>query len=215
MNLQAIPAPDSPLFAELWRIYATAIAANERKPRWMIEAMCAREEYRLLTLGDAQRASAFAIVYLSRESDCALLEYMAVDACERNQGLGAQMLQGAFAAANAERERTLLLEVDSPCEQCEDRELRTRRQKFYLRNGCRRVEGLHYLLPAWLPITPPMMDLLLLRNDVAAPAKEDLRRWLKDVYVNVYGTNGEDARIEMMLEGVAQTASLMDKPPTF
>ena len=96
--------------------------------------------------------------------------------------------------------RYVLLEVDSDGLDDAGREQRAGRQRFYRDLGCRKVNGLLYVMPLVTSNTPPPMDLLVYRPDL--PPKIDkvqLRAWLEVMYVEIYEQPLNDERIREML----------------
>ncbi len=102
-----------------------------------------------------------------------------------------------------------MLEGDSDREASADRELRTRRQRFYRRLGCMRVSGLHYILPLPGQGAAPEMDLMLYSAEPLRDLpKRELERWLRTIYRDVYRCSFDDPRIVQMLHDVSDPVRL-------
>lgn len=194
-------------FRQFFDIYASSLPAREQKSRPEIAAMLHRRDYRVIVLESGVDVQGFSILFLAEQEPMALLEYMATRADLRNAGLGAQAFQASLAAAAGRR---LLVEVDSPREDSPDRTIRERRQRFYGRQGCRRIRDLPYVLPLPGDGKPPLMDLMLHLNDDPKPvSRERLQSWLGVIYEAVYGQSPGDRRIATMLRDVSDPITLL------
>ncbi|HYO57147.1 GNAT family N-acetyltransferase [Archangium sp.] len=210
LSYDPLDTDDDAGFEAVRRIYEHAIVASERKTAEELRHMIRREDYRFFVAREAGTVVGFSIAFVAKEEPLALLEYMAVAPEHRSRGLGAELfsatvrslLEGAPGCC-------ILLEVDSPREASPDQQLRVRRQDFYRRLGCRRVDDLHYILP--LPGNMPQMDLFLY-VDAPPPlrvSREQVRRWLQIVYDRVYECSREDPRIGRMLHGTPEHLPLI------
>ena len=210
-QLEQLKSCDGPAFRELYGIYAVSIAARERKSEAWICAMVRGPEYRVCVLKGAGRIQGFSILFLPPAERFALLEYMAVAPERRNRGVGSELFKQTMERAVTPEDRSLpiLLEVDSDREACGDQQTRTRRQQFYRRLGCVRIAGLHYILP--LPGVGPVpeMDLMLYSAEpLRQLPKNELERWLRTIYRDVYHSSPDDPRIVQMLHEVPDPVRL-------
>lgn len=187
-------------FEDFYRIYVESIAVPEQKPRDQLAAMVDRPDYRVLLAKRSGRIVGFSVLFLPSREPFALLEYMAVRPEDRSGGVGAELFQHSLP------DRPVLVEVDSDLSG--DQAINHRRILFYRRVGCRRVEGLSYILP--LPGPAPEMELMIhLPSTVDQIPKSTLERWLKVIYRDVYGCSADDPRIDRMMEPVADPARLV------
>jgi GNAT superfamily N-acetyltransferase len=210
MQAVRIHSAEDPRFGELVRIYTEALPASERKSVDALRQMIARPEYFFLAAVDADALVGFAITIAFVESDAALLEYMAVDAARRSEGLGEALFR-ATAAWPELSSRFLLSEVESETADGAgpDAELRARRKGFYRRLGAKEIEGLTYIMPPVSSAQPPAMHMLVLRGGFPTIAKARVRAWLEACYGQVYGVPQSDPRIEEMLSGLPETIRLV------
>lgn len=200
-TFEPLAAADSSSFEEFYRIYKESIAVREQKPRDQIAALIERPDYRLLLARRSGRIVGFSVVFLPRHEPFALLEYMAIQEAERSGGIGAELFRRSLL------DRPVLLEVDS--DQSGDWAINHRRILFYRRLGCRRVEGLSYILPLPLEGPPPEMDLMIhVPPATDRLSKSELERWLKVIYRDVYGCSADDFRIDQMMESVADPVGI-------
>ena len=188
--VQPIGPGDGGLLDHLAALYAESFPESERKPASFLRTAAGRDDYSLLALTAGERAEGFALVYRSPGGGFSLLEYMAVAAGRRGQGLGS-LLFTAVASGNAGR--TLLLEVESGNEP----EAR-RRIAFYRRFGCRELRGVDYIMPRVSSGLPPPMSLLACSPDAAFP-KNVLRTWLEEMMSRVYAVPDPAGAVSLML----------------
>jgi GNAT superfamily N-acetyltransferase len=202
VEFEQLRSGDEETFRQVLAIYAASITPREQKSEDWIRAMVAAPEYRVWVANAAGRVLGFSLLFSSQAESFALLEYMAVAADQRGQGLGAELFRRSVAqAVTPERaELPVLLEIDSDREASSDRAVRTRRERFYRRLGCVKIAGLRYLMP--LPGVGPVpeMDLMVCRaQPPQGLARGDLKRWLQVIYRDVYRCPPDDPRILQML----------------
>ncbi len=189
-------------FAELYEIYMQSMPASERKDRAGLAAMCGRADYRVLVAERANRVIGFSILFVPPGENFSLLEYLAVEAKFRSEGVGAELFRRCV-----DPDRTMLLEVDSAGE---DMGAVMRREQFYRRLGCLKVDGLRYLLPLRSSGAPPEMGMLARAPQALMPLRKGvLEDWLKVIYQQVYGCAADDPRIAAMLAGVEDPVRLV------
>ncbi len=125
----------------------------------------------------------------------------------RGGGIGAALFEKTAALAGTER--TGLVEADAAHDG-----LTARRLRFYARLGCRKIEGLDYLLPLRTHgLPPPMLLLAHVSRSTEALMREDLRGYLGRLYAGVYGQAADDPRIAQMLDGLPPDVPLTDLDP--
>lgn len=210
-RLQQLTSCDEPAFRELYEVYAASIVARERKPEAWICKIVRAPEYRVWVLQRAGRVTAFSILFVPSTEPFALLEYMAVAADQRNQGVGSTLFKESVRRAVPPdgHSRPVVLEIDSDREAGADQQLRTRRQRFYRRLGCLQIAGLHYILPLPGHGPPPEMDLMVYSTEpLQQLPKAELARWLRTIYRDVYHCSPQDARIARMLEDLSDPVQL-------
>ncbi len=208
---QSLVSAADPSFEDFFRIYAESIQPREQKSRELISRMLGRPDYKVLVQKTNGVAVGISILFAPEDDAFSLLEYMAVDSGHRNSGFGRKLFLRTLPESVSRRGEPLpvLLEVDSDREASADRETRKRRQQFYKRLGCRRVEGLPYVLPMPGASSPPAMDLFVhLPVGAAAIRKSQLKHWLETIYQNVYNCQHDDPRIVEMLGPVSDPVQL-------
>lgn len=185
-------------FGEICDIYEASIPASERKDRDGLRHMTRRDDYRFLVAEDAGRVLAFAVVYRSAAEPVSLLEYLATAPQARNRGIGGRLLDQAIAG---EAGRPVLLEVETPPPGT-DGGLEVRRVDFYRRHNARIVDRFAYLLPLKANGMPPPMNILVAgAPDLREIPAETFRRWIADIYENVYATAAGGGAFAAMFGG--------------
>ena len=127
---------------QIRQVYAERLTADfppaEVKPLKRIMQAMSAGKYRCTGLFDGNRLLAYGFFVILRGTDRTdlLLDYFAVDASHRGQGIGSsflRMLPEQFPAAG-----TVLIEAETPAsaENEAERMQRERRIRFYLRSGC-------------------------------------------------------------------------------
>jgi hypothetical protein len=104
--------------------------------------------------------------------------------------------------------RPILVEVEAVGPAGPDLEDRERRVAFYRRLGCRRVEGLNYMLPLVAEGTPPPLNLFVGGFKGPTVRSTSLREWLTDIYVGAYDCPANDRRLDLMLGGLGERLTL-------
>jgi ribosomal protein S18 acetylase RimI-like enzyme len=170
------------------RIYEDSFSEVERaEPGDLLASVSAGERVCLVAL-ETGALLGFAIVLPLAGAEALFLEYMAVDRCRRNQGVGRLLLGHLREHLGQTASTGVVLEVEDPrALSAANREERLRRVAFYRRQGCAIVEAaprycapglrqagvLPYLL-MWLPATggPSALEGDLLRRTVRAILEE-------------------------------------------
>lgn len=197
LALQRLHPADEVRFGELVRLYEEAFPAAERKPVSVLQHMLAAPGYQFLLALENEMTAGFAIVCLLQGTGVAMLEYMAIEPARRMRGLGRQLVAAIMASLELPK-RVLLLEVESDRVPSPDRDTRTRRKRFYRAMGAREVEGLRWLMPTVADAPPPPMEWMIFAA-AHGVRREDLRRWISSIYVEVYRQRSDDPRIDEML----------------
>jgi ribosomal protein S18 acetylase RimI-like enzyme len=192
-------------FKDFLRIYKESMPVREQKSTAQISAMLVRLDYQILLLKRNEVTVGFSLFFAPPQESFCLLEYFAVDAAYRNAGLGHLLFLRSVDRVFAKTGQIpVLLEVDSDREPSEDQPVRRRRQQFYRRLNCRRIDDLSYILPLPGEGPPPQMDLMIyFQNKAPVISKTQLQHWLRLIYRDVYDCLDEDPRIVKMLEPVS------------
>ncbi|MBU1418082.1 MAG: GNAT family N-acetyltransferase [Proteobacteria bacterium] len=201
-----------PSFDEFYSIYEGSLPLRERKSKAQISAVISRPDYKTLLLKRNDVVIGFSMLFIATEESFCLLEYMAIHPVYRNSGLGRELFLHTFqnVVVSDHGASYGLLEVDSDREQSEDQEMRRRRQRFYRRLGCFRIDRLSYLLPLPGEGPPPQMNIMVYPPDrFLTISKHQLKQWLKVIYNKVYDCCPDDPRITKMMKYIGDPVKLL------
>lgn len=198
MQITPLAADDDSAFNQMFALYTQAIEASERKPRAAIAAYVRDPRCRILLAREAGAVQAFAMLFYPSSAGFWLLDYLAVDATLRSQGMGARMFAAASADAATRGARPCLIEIDQPGAAVSPGNDPIARAAFYRRLGCRRLQGLDYVLPLDVAGTPPPMQVLV-HGALGPFSKATVHQWLTALYTEVYDRPADDPRIAAML----------------
>ncbi len=211
VNLEQLRSSEGETFRQLYAIYAASIAAREQKGEPWIAAMVGDPQYRVWLATDGGVVRGFSILFVPAAGGFALLEYLGVAPEQRNRGLGATLFRQTVAQAVTPEGHQLpvVMEVDADREASSDRALRTRREQFYRRLGCRRIAELPYVMPLDGEGAPPEMNLFVCAEaPLGGLARSEVERWLETIYRDVYHRPPDDPRLAQMLAGLPDPVGL-------
>ena len=185
---------------QLIALYQDAIDPSEQKTPGEIRTMLSDPRYVMIVAEESGTVTGFAISMFPPAADFFLLEYMAVAANRRRNGIGELLFAEAYRYGSTRGPSTMLLEVDQPIGSANPSNDTEARYRFYRRLGCRRIATLDYLLPLeTVGAPPPMMLLAYEVPALMAVSRERLRHWLETVYAKVYAKSPADHRIGAMM----------------
>lgn len=211
LDIRVLSVVDEAAFHAAYAIYRDAIEPSEQKTLAEMKALLARADYLFLAAFDGDAMVGMAVSYAPPVEDFWLFEYAAVTPAGRGQGTGALLFR--MSAALAGEDRVALVEADAalgPGAPDGALSIEERRLGFYARLGLRRLAGVDYKLPLETNGTPPPMVLLALAPpDRASIPMHNVERWLRAIYVEVYGQSPNDPRIADMLLRLGQDVALV------
>lgn len=197
-------------FRQMLAIYGEAIEPSEQKPADEIAQLVADPRNVIAVSRDVRGVSGFAMSFFPSEQSFWLLEYMAVRQDTRSRGIGRRLFLAAKQAAAMRRPGAPgVLEVDRPDAAATPGNDPARRLRLYRDLGCRRIEGLDYILPLESAGQPPPMLLLVHGLEgQGAIAKAVLGQWLTTIYAQVYRRSPNDQRIATMMAPLKEECAL-------
>ncbi len=191
-------------FSHLLRLYVSAFPAQERADPAQLSAALSSGEKRLWTIEVERRHAGFAVCQVL-DSDCWLLEYLAIEAADRSTGLGAQLLRQVRHDLRSVGATTLYLEVEPPDETDEESWM-SRRLGWYRRQGATvAADAALYAMPNALTGEPLPMTLMAMPLRGGA-AKRDFPVLCRDVTVifgRSYGLSLESDLVQRVLKGLS------------
>jgi ribosomal protein S18 acetylase RimI-like enzyme len=209
-SFEPLVAGSGPAFDVFYRIYVESIALREQKPESQIRALVTKPDYTVLLLKKDAAVIGFSMLFTPPDQEFCLLEYMAIAAACRNRGLGSELFVRSMQAGLAGSLRYGLLEIDSESEPSADHDIRMKRERFYRKLGCRRIEGLAYILPLQGKGPVPQMHLMIYSSSNATSiSRMQLEGWLEVIYQQVYDCPPDDPRISTMMKAVGDPIKLV------
>lgn len=115
---------------QIYLTYLQAFPAEERKPFSLIVRMYRQKKSDIWCICQQGKMKGFASTINSET--IILLDYLAIDSSCRGEGIGSKTLS---ALREKYQGKGLLVEIESPFEEGDDREARIRRKQFYLNSG--------------------------------------------------------------------------------
>jgi GNAT superfamily N-acetyltransferase len=204
VDFQLVRDPSSPEMDRLLTVYEQGIPISERKPEGDIRAMALSPLHRVEVAAMEGTILGFTLAYVGE--GVSLLEYMAVAEDTRGQGLGAILFRRLRDGIGP----PLLVEVESDAEDSPDLETRRRRIQFYLRLGCRRLQGVNFVLPLESAHQAPQIELLIAQWQTQNVSSTLLTDWLREIYVGVYGCPTDDPRLLRTVRGLPTVVKATD-----
>lgn len=197
-------------FNAFYAIYRVSFPLSEQKSYEELLCMGSLPSYTIFTAKNDEETLGFCIMFHNSEVDFYLLEYMAIDTQKRSLGLGSKLfLTSLEYLVQQYGLKPLLIEIDSPEKPSNEQYIRQKREQFYRKLGCKKIDPFDYILPLKSDETPPPMELLVYHPHLTELSKEHLKRWLEILYTDVYACNKDDARIEAMLKDTPPILNLI------
>jgi GNAT superfamily N-acetyltransferase len=205
LTIRQLGPGDADTFERALAIYREAIAPSEQRPEEEIRTLLGRPDYVVLAAEQGGEVVGFAISYVPLAEDFWLFEYVATTPAERGRGAGAALVLEATSLAGEGRVGLVEADADTGYDP-----VARKRLHFYTRLGCRKLDGLDYLLPLRTHgLPPPMLLLALAPPNVASLSVEAVERWLRLIYIGVYRQNEDDPRIAEMIGGLTLSVPLV------
>ena len=117
-------------WAEIREIYLEAFPKRERKPYFVLRRSVRKKKAIVMTAVDGEQMLGFAV--LIPYKDMVMVDYLAVSSKIRSKGTGSYMIQNIRSWFSDKKVVLLIERVD---EEAENKEQRSSRRRFYLKNG--------------------------------------------------------------------------------
>ncbi|MDD3855488.1 MAG: hypothetical protein A3J96_06485 [Sulfurimonas sp. RIFOXYC2_FULL_36_7] len=197
-------------FDDFYAIYSISFPLSEQKSKEELLIMLNSPDYTIFTSKIETQTVGFCIIFHSEQTSFYLLEYMAIDGTKRSLGIGSKLFSHITMQIFSKYGiKPMLIEIDSPEEKSDEQNLREKREQFYKRLGCRKIEPFDYILAIKSDQITPPMELLVYHDGMQNILKSQLQEWLEDIYMLVYGCAKDDERITKMLSHAPQILNLI------
>ena len=210
MHIAPLDIKDKARFDAFYAIYRVSFPLSEQKSYEELVLMGSLASYTIFTAQNDEEILGFCIMFHDSEVDFYLLEYMAIDAQKRSLGLGSKLFLASIDSLVQQHGlKPLVIEIDSPEKPSPEQPIREKREQFYRKLGCKKINPFDYILPLKSDEAPPPMELLVYHPSLTHISKEQLRCWLEALYANVYGCDKDDVRIAIMLKNTPPILDLI------
>ena len=189
----------SPVFDRCLLILEESIPADARLPSSRLMDLLAGNAYQLWCfrraseLGDGVAGAA--LLYFSTDLPFVLLDYLAIDAARRNQGLGSAFFRGLASRISTEKPGAdwLILEVDDDREGSEEhRATSRRRMEFYRRLGAQLLANLPYRFPCADGDFLPMRLMVHRLRPEARLSLGGITAAIEETFLHIHARNSGD-----------------------
>ena len=209
-TIYALQKHDKEGFEAFYAIYSLSFPPSEQKSKEALLAMLTSNHYTIFVTYETMQCIGFCIIFHPLHLDFYLLEYMATHQTIRGKGIGSILLtQSIQTIYQTHGQKPLLIEIDSPEVASEDADMRAKREQFYRKIGCLKLDPFDYILGLKSTQTPPAMELLVYHPSLKSISKKTLQIWLESIYTLVYDCEKDDERIAQMLLHVKPTINLI------
>lgn len=209
--LERVADSSSDVFVSCIEILAQSIPVNEQLSTERITTLLAGGDYRLYSFRFDNEIVGMALVYLPQRHAFAWLDYMAIRADRRAQGLGTQMFGEIVKIANRERTTAgwLFLEVDDDRQGSDEvRRMNKRRIEFYRRLGAQLLANVAYCFPGRAG-TPVPMRLMAYRLQAGGGlSQQSLSSAVEEVFVQIHDRPKDDSLLHWVLDRMPSVMSL-------
>lgn len=210
MRIVPLDITNKTQFDDFYAIYCVSFPLSEQKPYEELLRMGSSSFYTIFTAQHDEKTLGFCIMFHKQTLDFYLLEYMAVDTQQRSLGVGSHLFTCACEyLVKTYGLKPFLIEIDSPEKPSNEQDIREKREQFYRKLGCKKVDPFDYILPLNTQEIPPPMELLVYHPSLSFISKQHLSLWLEALYTHVYGCDKNDVRLATMLEHAPPTLNLI------
>ena len=195
-------------FDKIYAIYEKSFPLSEQKSKEFFRTLFEREDYSTFICQNQDEIEGFTIFYTPLALDFILLEYMAINGNIRSKGLGSKLFQYAISKLYKVDTKPMLIEIDSTKDSSENWEINNKRADFYRKNGCRIVENFDYILGLKSEYIASKMQLMIYSPNKEHIEKKNLKRYIEEIYLNVYNRSKDDTNIMKMFENLDENLIL-------
>lgn len=192
---------DSVKCAQALALYETVFPPAERHPPALIRERIASGRNQLFVAEEDGSVILLALLWPLAGTDFTLLDYLATAPAARGRGWGSRLLQEIFSECRA-RQEFVILEAEDP-DFGPNREERSRRRRFYQKNGALELHGVRYFLPPLQGSQPTEMRLMISPNYPAKTMDAALvRHIVTRLYEDLYGRPVGDPLLQSFLPAI-------------
>ncbi|MDD2291467.1 MAG: GNAT family N-acetyltransferase [Aliarcobacter sp.] len=195
-------------FDKIYAIYEKSFPLSEQKSKEFFRTLFEREDYSIFICQNQDEIEGFTIFYTPLILDFILLEYMAINGNIRSKGLGSKLFQYSISQLHKFDTKPILIEIDSTKDGSKNYEINNKRADFYRKNSCKIVENFDYILGLKSEYRASKMELMVYFPNEKHIEKKSLKRYIQEIYSNVYNRSHDDEDIEKMFENLDENLIL-------
>ncbi|MDD2652938.1 MAG: GNAT family N-acetyltransferase [Sulfurimonas sp.] len=210
VTIESLSQKDENGFNSFYDIYKISFPASEQKSKEELLSILNSSDYTIFTSKISNEIVGFCVIFHPARASFYLLEYMAINERKRGLGIGSKLFYAAVMQTFSKQGiKPVIIEIDSPEETSNEKDIREKRELFYKRLGCRKIEPFDYILPIKSSQVAPLMKLLVYHSDIQNISKSQLMEWVEDIYTFVYGCTKDDERIDKMFSNTPKILKLI------
>ncbi len=195
-------------FDKIYAIYEKSFPLSEQKSKEFFRTLFEREDYSIFICQNQDEIEGFTIFYTPLSLDFILLEYMAINGNIRSKGLGSKLFQYSISQLHKFDTKPILIEIDSTKDDSKNCAMNNKRADFYRKNSCKIVENFDYILGLKSEYRASKMELMVYFPNKKHIEKKSLKRYIQEIYSNVYNRSHDDEDIEKMFENLDENLIL-------
>ena len=195
-------------FDKIYAIYEKSFPLSEQKSKEFFRTLFEREDYSIFICQNQNEIEGFTIFYTPIILDFILLEYMAINGNIRSKGLGSKLFQYSISQLHKFDTKLILIEIDSTKDGSKNCVINNKRADFYRKNSCKIVENFDYILGLKSEYRASKMELMVYFPNEKHIEKKNLKRYIQEIYSNVYNRSHDDEDIEKMFENLDENLIL-------
>jgi len=183
-------------------IYLNSFPANERRPIEQLLNDLKAGNYSIYLYLTDEKVQALACIYAPKNHKLTLLDYFAVVAEQRGKGLGGIFLQSLVEIISGQN-KILILEVEDPAFG-DDIIQKSKRIKFYQKNGAVLITNYNYILPDLAGLgQSTQMKIMIAPSSTLLSI--DFNNFIKDIFENLYLRSENDQTLLINLGNIPNT----------
>jgi ribosomal protein S18 acetylase RimI-like enzyme len=189
---------DSFEFKQSLDIYKSSFPQNETRPIEKVVQMLKNDEnYHLFTYLNDKAVVGISLMYIFRSLNIGFLDYIAIKPNYQRRGIGKELFEFTFEKFRSDVSNGigLLIEVQKEnVHDLEERNLREKRIRFYMRLGAKIMDRVNYILPPIQPGFGSEEMYLMIRplGEIHYLPKESVLQYIEAIYSTIYQYEDKD-----------------------
>jgi GNAT superfamily N-acetyltransferase len=189
---------DSFEFKQSLDIYKSSFLQNETRPIEKVVQMLKKDEnYHLFIYLNDNSVVGISLMYIFRSLSIGFLDYLAITPNYHRRGIGKEFFEFTFEKFRSDVYNGIGLLIEVQKENVldlEERNLREKRIRFYMRLGAKIMDGVNYILPPIQPSFGSEEMYLMIRplGETHYLSKEPVLQYIEAIYSTIYQYQDND-----------------------